>query len=277
VYQCIFIPYRLAFAVAIVDTWEVVIDYIVTAMFMLDIVLNFNTGFYSKGMLIVSRKQIALNYIKFWFWLDLLASFPYDVIVESFIGKEDEDNAGSNSMYKAPRLLRLIKIFRFLRILKLIRIAKLKQIIIKLEDFFTSLTFSTLFVIFKLLAVIGFIAHWTACWFYFVSFEDSFFFQDVWIRHSKTIDMSVRERYVTSLYWALTTMTTVGYGDVIPRSANEKVYAMAAMIIACGTFAYTVGSVGGIISKQSADETLYRERAIAVNLYMKKNELPYDL
>jgi hyperpolarization activated cyclic nucleotide-gated potassium channel 2 len=86
-------------------------------------------------------------------------------------------------MYKAPRLLRLIKIIRFLRILKLIRIAKLKQIIIKLEDFFTSLTFSTFFVLVKLLSVIGFIAHWTACWFYFVSFEDSFVFQDVWLRY----------------------------------------------------------------------------------------------
>jgi hyperpolarization activated cyclic nucleotide-gated potassium channel 2 len=72
-------------------------------------------------------------------------------------------------------------------------------------------------------------------------------------------------------------MTTVGYGEVVPRSTNEKIYTMAAMIIACGTFAYTVGSVSGIISKQSEDETLYRERAIAVNLYMKKNDLPYDL
>lgn len=44
-------------------------------------------------------------------------------------------------------------------------------------------------------------------------------------------------------------MTTVGYGDIVPRTESEKVYAMFAMIVACGTFAYTVGSIGSIVSK----------------------------
>jgi hyperpolarization activated cyclic nucleotide-gated potassium channel 2 len=72
-------------------------------------------------------------------------------------------------------------------------------------------------------------------------------------------------------------MTTVGYGDIIPKTSNEKIYSMASMILACGIFAYTVGSVGGIISKQNSEANLFRERSIAVNRYMKKKLLPYDL
>jgi hypothetical protein len=89
--------------------------------------------------------------------------------------------------------------------------------------------------------------------------------------------MSVSDRYVASLYWALTTMTTVGYGDIVPRSEGEKVYAMAAMILACGTFAYVVGSIGGIISKQSERATAYRDRSNAVNEYLKKHSIPDEL
>jgi hyperpolarization activated cyclic nucleotide-gated potassium channel 2 len=93
----------------------------------------------------------------------------------------DEDGT-EDPLYNSPKLLRAVKIFRFLRILKLIRLAKLKQIVMKLEDFFTSITFSTIFVALKLLMMVGFIAHWTACWFHYISYENSYAFPDVWIR-----------------------------------------------------------------------------------------------
>ena len=72
-------------------------------------------------------------------------------------------------------------------------------------------------------------------------------------------------------------MTTVGYGDITAITINEKIYAMFAMIVACGVFAYTVGSIGSLVSKQNAMENAYREQVVAVNRYMRKKELPYDL
>jgi hypothetical protein len=43
----------------------------------LDIFVQFNTGFYKKGNLINGRKEIVLNYVKTWFFFDVIASFPY--------------------------------------------------------------------------------------------------------------------------------------------------------------------------------------------------------
>ena len=47
----------------------------------LDILLNFRTTFVSKsGQVVHHSKEIALNYIRGWFILDLIAAVPFDVI-----------------------------------------------------------------------------------------------------------------------------------------------------------------------------------------------------
>ena len=46
-----------------------------------DIILNFRTTYVSKGgQVIYKPKLIALNYIRGWFLLDLLAAIPFDLL-----------------------------------------------------------------------------------------------------------------------------------------------------------------------------------------------------
>jgi len=46
-----------------------------------------------------------------------------------------------------------------------------------------------------------------------------------------------------SIYWAVVTVTTVGYGDVVPRTVAGKVIAAAAMIIGYSIIAVPTGIV----------------------------------
>lgn len=59
-------------------------------------------------------------------------------------------------------------------------------------------------------------------------------------------------RYVTSVYWAMSTMTTVGYGDVTPIQTKEKLIAMAGMIVGVTAFAYVTGSASLLLSTLNA-------------------------
>jgi hypothetical protein len=68
------------------------LDTIVDIAFFTDIVINFNTSFYSNGkllflnyigVLIVDRSRIVKKYLRAWFWIDLFSTIPYDRAIES--------------------------------------------------------------------------------------------------------------------------------------------------------------------------------------------------
>jgi hypothetical protein len=51
-----------------------------------------------------------------------------------------------------------------------------------------------------------------------------------------------------SIYWALQTLTTVGYGDITPKSAIEKVAGLIWMIIGVGFYSFTIGNLASIFN-----------------------------
>lgn len=50
--------------------------------------------------------------------------------------------------------------------------------------------------------------------------------QDTWVWISNLESSSNFDKYVTALYWSMSTLTTVGYGDVIPGNSTEKIMSM---------------------------------------------------
>lgn len=42
-------------------------------------------------------------------------------------------------------------------------------------------------------------------------------------------------------------MITVGFGDIVPVSPNEKIFSVFTMLVACGVFAYTMNTMGAVL------------------------------
>ena len=100
------------------------VDVCFTLMFAFDIVLNFSTAFSRKGRLVLDHKLIAINYLKFWFIIDFIATFPISEIYMAAASQGQDNDSATNiqGLTNINRSLRLLRVFKLFRVFKISRI-----------------------------------------------------------------------------------------------------------------------------------------------------------
>ena len=72
--------------------------------------------------------------------------------------------------------------------------------------------------------------------------------------------MSVREIYTVSLYWTITTITTVGYGDISGTNNYERMFASFVMVVGVILFSIANGALASIISSLDGQSGEYEDK-----------------
>lgn len=244
-------------------------QYFIDAYFIADIFINFQTGYYSKGVLNFNRRSIARKYLKRWFWVDLPASFPYDWVIP------DQDNTGT--VFSSTRLFRVLRLLRLLKILRLLRVLKLTRIFTRIESYLDlSLVLNSILSLLKLSGLLLIIAHWLACIWYLLGVLQTEY-AETWLTQANLQDETWDVQYIASIYWAVTTMITVGYGDITPVTPNERILATCVMIVASGVFAFTMNSISRLLQQMNQGKADYQDVMISLNSYMKNKHISKEL
>ena len=113
------VPYNISFQNEFDNTiYSDIFDAFMNFWFIFDIFINFRTTYVDDSTQdeVTNWKRIAIEYIKGKFWVDLLASIPFDYV--SYVYQ------GSNTFFLD--FFKLLKLFRVLRLSKLVAYMNLK-------------------------------------------------------------------------------------------------------------------------------------------------------
>ena len=87
IFDILYIPLEISMEINFPDSIKLT-ELIIEIFFLFDMVLIFNTAYYHKGTLVKNRPKIFTNYVKFWFWIDLLSILPFDIFFDEEQKKE---------------------------------------------------------------------------------------------------------------------------------------------------------------------------------------------
>eukprot|EP00072_Mus_musculus_P058501 XP_011237618.1 PREDICTED: potassium voltage-gated channel subfamily H member 7 isoform X7 [Mus musculus] len=278
IYTAIFTPYSAAFLLN--DREEQkrrecgyscsplnVVDLIVDIMFIIDILINFRTTYVNQNEEVVSDPaKIAIHYFKGWFLIDMVAAIPFDLLI---FGSGSDETTTLIGLLKTARLLRLVRVAR-----KLDRYSEYGAAVLML-----------------LMCIFALIAHWLACIWYAIGNVERPYLTDKigWLdslgtqigkRYNDSDSSSgpsIKDKYVTALYFTFSSLTSVGFGNVSPNTNSEKIFSICVMLIGSLMYASIFGNVSAIIQRLYSGTARYHMQMLRVKEFIRFHQIPNPL
>jgi CRP-like cAMP-binding protein len=270
IYTATIMPYRIAFDTLTSEFWTG-LEYSVMALFTMDLCMNFVTGFYSTdGSLVHSLPAIARHYAAGWLVVDLVACFPFNLI-----GVNGDMSSSGSGYSNVLKLVRVPQLYRLLRLSRLIKALKSSNgCLTRLQDYFSLK--SSILRLFSFFVSMLTGVHLMAClWCFLPSLEVNP--TQSWVYILGLQDSESSSIYVAAFYWAVTTLTTVGYGDISAHTNLERLVAVCWMVFGIFFFSFTIGSLTAMVTSSDTHETLLTQKIALVEEFSKYAHLTPDL
>ncbi|KAL6523615.1 RAC-alpha serine/threonine-protein kinase [Orobanche gracilis] len=231
-----------------------IMDNVVNGFFAIDIVLTFFVAYLDKEvtyLLVDDPKQIAWKYTTSWLAFDVISTIPSE-------------------------LARKISTFRTYGLFNMLRLWRLRRVSALFSRLEKDRNFNYFWVrCAKLICVTLFAVHCAGCFYYLLAanYHDP---GNTWIGNDIPgfLHHSLWFRYVTSIYWSITTLTTVGYGDLHAQNTREMIFAILYMLFNLGLTAYIIGNMTNLVVHGTSKTRHFRDTIQSASNFAQRNKLP---
>jgi hypothetical protein len=243
----IFIPYFLStnfFISKEVEFWKTLYT-LIDILYIIDLIINFFRAYEDfDEHLVRKKKKIFLYYLNTWFFLDLLQAIPYFSIIsflEKYLNNNDSifncNNHLINHKIYVILLIKIIKLYKMFN--KNITISYFSEILSRNELIDDHGGFFIAFIVTIL------VLNMTTCLFIFIGINS----YPGWIVTLNIQDESYFYIYLTSVYFVIVTVTTVGYGDITGKTVPELLFQIYLLIIGTIAYSFTISYISNNIIK----------------------------
>ena len=281
IYNAIIIPYRIAFVYdASIDS-RFVVDYIGDACFFADLILRFvihimHVHTDATGLF---KQSTTSSWLKGSLLYHTLASLPLDLLLFA--------PSLASSVLAPTQVMSYLRLNKFLRFVdfnaNFIEVEKsIKHCIVFVASKFNlsvrTETVNNLWEICSMVFSICIIAHICGCIFFSIaSFEHNIGDTSNWGDAIGLFASKVNHQYLISLYFAITVLNAVGYGDIVPESNREKVFTCFLIVVGSAIFALIMVRLQNIVANLDVSTQMFNLRVECVNTFLLKESVPEQL
>lgn len=216
------------------------VHYIIEGLISVNIILSFFQKYQDSDTLeiVSSYKSIAWHYMfRGWFFIDIISIIPYELI------SHDSSLLKLIRLLRLPKLIVLVDISRFDKFIDSLFLGK------KNDKLMIMFNIRFLFKIIRLIIIAIIITYFVGCfWYLFCDKMSVYYDGHDFINKNNLENKSAFDKLIISCYFALTTLTTVGYGDYVAVNNSERIFAIFVMLLGVAMFSYVMGSFTELIS-----------------------------
>ena len=229
-------------------------------VFFIDFLIQFIKAYYDfDENLVTSKKRIILHYLSSWFFIDLITVIPTFTIIKLYYEKEKYHSGYDYICRYGCQSDNLIHLACFIKIIKVSKILNRNEnqfvsfIISRLSN--TSFMDNWGTMVFEVILTI-LALHITAC-IHIIIGRNSY---PNWIILNNLSESNFSTIYLTSIYFLVTTLTSVGYGDITGNVLNEYIFQIFLLIVGIIAYSWMVSSVSNYVIENNKDNIFFSSK-----------------